>query len=169
MDPECPTNCPVNCNEHEMHCPGDVDSNGCKMPDTCMWNDPYSMCPSSCPVFCGEDMMMCPGGMDAAGCMMPETCVPMDPNCPTNCPVNCNQNEMMCPGHVTTMVVKCQILACGMILLPYAKTAAPFIVQKESGLAPGEWMIEVAICRIRVPPMVSVQRQTKSRRLSKQI
>ena len=32
---DCMNYCPVTCGENEKKCPGNMDSTGCKMPDTC--------------------------------------------------------------------------------------------------------------------------------------
>ena len=31
----CPSHCPIQCSEKDVMCPGKMDPNGCKMPDTC--------------------------------------------------------------------------------------------------------------------------------------
>ena len=33
---DCPSFCPMKCGENDMMCPGKMDPNGCKMPDTCI-------------------------------------------------------------------------------------------------------------------------------------
>ena len=32
---DCPSFCPMKCGENDMMCPGKMDPNGCKMPETC--------------------------------------------------------------------------------------------------------------------------------------
>merc|ERR1711936_1222737 len=71
---KCQEGCPVHCNTDEIHCPGEEDHMGCKMPDSCMPSKNED-CPAFCPVHCKDNEMMCPGGVDGNGCPMPDTCM----------------------------------------------------------------------------------------------
>ena len=37
----CPENCPVNCGSNGQSCMGEMDENGCKMPDFCVPQDHF--------------------------------------------------------------------------------------------------------------------------------
>merc|ERR1712088_824852 len=96
---KCNAYCPVNCGPEEMHCPGEEDHMGCKMPDSCIPSK-NGDCSAFCPVHCNENEMMCPGGVDGNGCPMPDTCMPSKgtpDGCPAECPTpSCGRNEMPC-------------------------------------------------------------------------
>ena len=77
---ECPSNCPTYCPEGQMSCPGEIHSNGCASPDTCVpesyeGNDGHQ-CPGLCPTYCPWPSVVWPGDISPeTGCAMPDICV----------------------------------------------------------------------------------------------
>merc|ERR1719357_1986921 len=101
----CMNSCPIVCGENDIVCKGGVDSNGCKMADTCVYADPSNPCPIECPVSCSPGFMPCPGAPYGNSCPMPTTCIPETGqigtdgyDCPAHCPVVCPADQMICPG-----------------------------------------------------------------------
>ena len=43
---DCMNHCPMKCGNNDMMCPGKMDPNGCKMPDTCHYGSKFlNQCP----------------------------------------------------------------------------------------------------------------------------
>merc|ERR1712203_1107037 len=93
---------PVQCTGSDLMCGGEMDSEGCAMPNWCLSVDPYAHCSAkaACPMMCPEGSMHCSGGKDSDGCPMPDTCEPETKDAcgrPTMCPVHC---DAKCQIHV---------------------------------------------------------------------
>ena len=75
---ECPVFCPIQCNDDEIYCPGQINFNGCSSPDICqtrMMDATGNFCPGFCPTDCGPNEMLCAGGVDCYGCPIQDTCM----------------------------------------------------------------------------------------------
>merc|ERR1719490_614230 len=104
---KCNAYCPVNCGPEEMHCPGEEDHMGCKMPDSCIPSK-NGDCPAFCPVHCKENEMMCGMMPDTNGCPSKGWCMHHDDTaiCKDTCPVQCGPDDMVCPGGMDSMGCK---------------------------------------------------------------
>ena len=105
---ECALICPVNCDEDEILCPGDVLPNGCKENDYCHPKGTGNngvVCPGFCPKDCEDSELKCPVPND------PMTDCAKEPECvskqQTNygyecayqqCPLHCEESEILCTG-----------------------------------------------------------------------
>ena len=106
VPPPCPPMAPINCGEGRMKCPGPINPQGCKMPDSCVaLGDKCPVhCPHRPPIDCGPGRTKCPGPIDPQGCKMPESCVALGDKCPVHCPhrppIDCGPGRMKCPGPI---------------------------------------------------------------------
>ena len=105
---ECALICPVNCDDDEIVCPGDVLTNGCKEKDYChpkgTGNDGI-ICPGFCPKDCDDSDLKCPVPNDpSTDCAKEPECIPKQL---TNwgyecsyqqCPLYCEETEILCTG-----------------------------------------------------------------------
>merc|ERR1712106_514112 len=110
----------MDCGVGMTPCPGDVDLNGCPMPEICVAEG--DECPFFCPHVehpnCGFVLSNCAGPVDAMGCEGPMTCVlvnwaegedcppvpaPAPAPCPPMPPTNCGEGMTNCPGDTDPM------------------------------------------------------------------
>eukprot|EP00088_Acartia_fossae_P009814 TRINITY_DN1480_c0_g1_i6.p1 TRINITY_DN1480_c0_g1~~TRINITY_DN1480_c0_g1_i6.p1 ORF type:complete len:534 (-),score=36.32 TRINITY_DN1480_c0_g1_i6:88-1689(-) len=115
----CMGHCPIQCDPNTSYkCPGQVDSMGCPMPESCypiMLDSNGAQCPHICEQSCGANEMMCNemmcnDGMDANGCATPSYCIPATTpgingtSCMGHCPTQCDpMTSYKCPGPVDSM------------------------------------------------------------------
>jgi len=100
---ECANHCPMKCGENDMMCPGKMDPNGCKMPDTC---NPGKFCPANCD---WEKEMTCAGTLDpkTGEPTTADYCIPNKVGeCINHCPMPCGEKDMICPGKMDAMGCK---------------------------------------------------------------
>jgi hypothetical protein len=108
----CPdaSDCPTFCLSNEVRCPGELDENGCKIPDVCIpeeRDNNGTLCPvQHCPIQCNETETFCIGRNNSLGCREEDICYPSGLSfegevCPAVCPVHCNStNEVECEGQI---------------------------------------------------------------------
>ena len=107
----CPSTsvCHSGCKTNEQICPGEMDVNGCKEPDTCHARGRGSagnLCDFHCPGKCMENEILCEGTANDEGCREADTCIALSlkltgPDagelCSGYCPISCQENEVLCP------------------------------------------------------------------------
>ena len=105
---QCPLCCPLSCEDDEILCPGQTNSNGCLNNDQCIkreiGNDGV-LCPGYCPVVCESEEILCSMPNDpSTNCKNPPKCVPKQTDrngndCATQiCPIFCDESEILCDG-----------------------------------------------------------------------
>ena len=97
MKGSCPNQCPVECDEDEIWCPGGSDSTGCPLPPKCLPKLNSNGCENFCPPMCPKDMDHCPGFLDEFGCPTQHMCIYQYPGCPKYCPMDCPEGNYTCP------------------------------------------------------------------------
>jgi hypothetical protein len=112
----CAVQCPLECSDEEVFCPGQRNEKGCFEQDQCVWrpikttgSDKGGLCPGWCPPLCKSGQLKCTSQVDPCdGCPTEEICVDkaydlnsqpcQDDSASHGCPVICDDivGETMC-------------------------------------------------------------------------